>query len=324
MFGAKLSRGRLAKITVLLRPDELTITVHGFREDGLAAHPCLVLSGRHFETGIRNQRRIAAMRESRDTRREEAALARWNPRPRWYHPLIGRVVILTSRFIMTKMNKLSIEGRERFEALMERDGRGLLTYSNHVSLFDDPLLAANIVRGPYSKVRWVGADAINFFGNGFKAWLFTAGRSVPIMRGSGLDQPGMHFLSDRLKAGEWVHLLPEGGRTREDAAQMRDSFKAGIGMLVAEAKPLALPFYHYGMQNVLPVGAVRPRSGNEVRMVFGEAINCDDAWIAGVTAKAGPEGDTDTWRAIAAELYAAEAALERTIHPAFADGNGSS
>jgi monolysocardiolipin acyltransferase len=264
------------------------------------------------------------VREERDLRREEAALARWDARPRWYHPLLGRLVIAASRFIMTRMNKLSIEGWERFEELGERRGRGLLTYSNHVSLFDDPLLVANIVRGPYSKVRWVGADALNFFGNGFKAWLFTAGRSVPIMRGAGLDQPGMHFLCDKLKAGEWVHLLPEGGRTREPDAQMRDSFKAGIGMLVAEARPIALPFYHYGMHEVLPVGAVRPRSGHTVHMVFGEAVDCDDEWIARVAAKAGAEGDTAIWRAVAAELYEAEEALERAVHPAFARGSGTS
>ncbi|HUF52367.1 MAG TPA: lysophospholipid acyltransferase family protein [Dehalococcoidia bacterium] len=179
---------------------------------------------------------------------------------------------------------------------------------------------ANVVSGPYAKVRWVGADALNFFGNGLKAWLFTAGRSVPIMRGAGLDQPGMLFLRDRLAAEEWVHLLPEGGRTREEDARMRDSFKAGIGMLVAEAKPIALPFYHYGMQEVLPVGAVRPRSGHTVRMVFGEAIYCDEEWIALVAAKVGAEGDAAVWRAIAGELYEAEAALERAVHPAFAGG----
>jgi monolysocardiolipin acyltransferase len=254
--------------------------------------------------------------------RERAALARWDPRPRWYHPWIGRLVIGTSRLIMGRLNKLSIEGVDRFEVLRKgRGSRGLLTFSNHVSLFDDPLLVANIVRGPYSEVRWVGADALNFFGSGFKAWLFTAGRSVPIMRGAGLDQPGVDFLVERLQAGEWVHLMPEGGRTREADGRMAPSFKAGIGMLVADAKPIALPFYHYGMQAVLPVGAVRPRTGNQVRMVFGEAIDCDERWVAGVAERrevaAGDDGGL--WRAIAAELYEAEAALERAVHPAFAE-----
>ncbi|HEY5625636.1 MAG TPA: lysophospholipid acyltransferase family protein [Dehalococcoidia bacterium] len=259
------------------------------------------------------------MRASRDGHREQAALARWRPASRWYHPLIGRIVITASRLIMTHLNRLTIEGRERFEAAMERGSRGLLTYSNHVSLFDDPLLTANIVSGPYSQVRWVGADAINFFGSGFKAWLFTAGRSVPIMRGAGLDQPGIDFLRERLREGHWVHLLPEGGRTRDPAALLMSSFKAGIGMLIAETKPLALPFYHYGMHTVLPVGSVTPRARQDVRMIFGDVIDCDDEWLSGVAARYGDTGDgPGLWRAIAAETHETVARLERQVHPAFA------
>jgi monolysocardiolipin acyltransferase len=259
------------------------------------------------------------MSAARDVRREQAALARWKPAPRWYHPLIGRIVITTSRLIMTRLNRLTIEGRERFDAAMERGSRGLLTYSNHVSLFDDPLLTANIVSGPYSRVRWVGADAINFFGSRIKAWLFTAGRSVPIMRGAGLDQPGVNFLRDRLREGDWVHLLPEGGRTRDPEARLMSSFKAGIGMLIAETKPLALPFYHYGMHAVLPVGSVRPRARKDVRLLFGDVIDCDDAWLSEVAARHGDAGDgPGLWRAIAAETHETVARLERRVHPAFA------
>ncbi|HUF52368.1 MAG TPA: hypothetical protein VMR52_01175 [Dehalococcoidia bacterium] len=65
------------------------------------------------------------MSEERGLLREEAALRRWDPRARWYHPWLGRVVIAASRFVMTRMNKLTIEGRERFEALRERGGRGV-------------------------------------------------------------------------------------------------------------------------------------------------------------------------------------------------------
>ncbi|MEX1195453.1 MAG: lysophospholipid acyltransferase family protein [Dehalococcoidia bacterium] len=259
------------------------------------------------------------MSASRDTRREQAALDRWRPRPRWYHPLLGRLVITTSQVVMMRMNHLTIEGRERFDTAQDRGSRGLLTFSNHVSLFDDPLLISCLFSGPYSRVRWVGADAINFFGNRFKAWLFTAGRSVPIMRGAGLDQPGIDFLRDRLRAGDWVHLLPEGGRTRDPEARMAPSFKAGIGVLIAESKPLALPFYHYGMHKVLPVGAVRPRSGNRVRVLFGETMDCNEAWLSDLAERHEcADGDKATlWRAITGEMYDAASVLEHQLHPAF-------
>src|SRR5438094_3347608 len=74
---------------------------------------------------------------------ERCAVERWRPAPRWYHPAIGRVVITTSLFVTRVMNRLDVEGRENLDAVQSRDGRGLLTFSNHVSLFDDPLLTSN-------------------------------------------------------------------------------------------------------------------------------------------------------------------------------------
>lgn len=206
--------------------------------------------------------------------REERAVRRWKPGTRWHHPAMAYVVIRLSRLIVGRMNRLEVEGGERFDGLRERGGRGLLTFSNHVSMFDDPLLPCNLGLPKYSEVRWVAADALNFFGSPWKAWLFTAGKAVPIVRGAGMDQPGFRFLLERLKEGEWVHIFPEGKRTRKPVGMMADELKGGIGMLMAEAKPIALPFYHYGMHEVLPVGSLRPRRGKRVRLVFGEEIDC--------------------------------------------------
>jgi monolysocardiolipin acyltransferase len=233
---------------------------------------------------------------------------------------MARLVIAVSRFVMTGMNRLQVHGRERLDDVApERKGRGLLTVSNHVSLFDDPLLLANFVRGPYRDLRWVGADAINFFGSAPKAWLFTAGRGVPIIRGAaGIDQPGMRFLRDRLLEGEWVHMFPEGGRTRDPEARMLSEFRGGTGWLIAETKPVVLPFYHYGMHRVLPVSAVRPRSGNTVEVRFGEQVDCDKAW-AGETAlrRVGHAvAGVALWDALAAELRDRLHEIERQTHPA--------
>jgi monolysocardiolipin acyltransferase len=188
---------------------------------------------------------------------------------------------------------------------MDRGGRGLLTFSNHVSLFDDPLLPCNFGLPRYSDVRWVGADAINFFGSAPKAWLFTAGKAVPLVRGAGLDQPGFHFLRDRLRDGAWVHMFPEGGRTRDPEARMRPLLRPGIGHLMAEARPIALPFYHYGMHRVLPVGARLPRRGNTVRVVFGHPIDCEQ--------EVAKERTTRTLTTLAHEALTQ---LEAAVHPA--------
>ena len=230
---------------------------------------------------------------------------------------MAKVVIATSRIVTRRLNRLRIEGAGIFEQASQRGDRGLLTISNHVSLFDDPLLIANLVHGPYRDARWVGADALNFFGSAPKSWLFTAGKSVPIVRGVGIDQPGMHFLRDALLSGEWVHIFPEGGRTRDPESRMASSFKPGAGWLIAETNPITLPFYHFGMHSVLPVGAVRPRAGQDVRVVFGEAIDCDTHWVEGIAARSNVRGPR-LWEAISAEMHAVVAAIERTVHPAFA------
>lgn len=238
---------------------------------------------------------------------EERAVGRWKPGRRWYHPAMAYVTIRLSRLIMKRMNRLEVEGEERFEALRERGGRGLLTLSNHVSMFDDPLLPCNFGLPKYSEVRWVAADALNFFSNPWKAWLFTAGKAVPIVRGGGVDQPGFRFLLERLKEGEWVHIFPEGKRTRKPVGMMADELKGGIGMLMAEAQPIALPFYHYGMHDVLPVGSLRPRRGKQVRLVFGEKIDCAEL--------AGGQPSRQVAALMTKTALEALQELERRVHP---------
>src|SRR5207245_612976 len=172
--------------------------------------------------------------------REQKALARWTPaRNTLYNRTLTALVVGTSRFIMRAVNSLTIEGAERFEGLLSRGDRGLLTFSNHVSLFDDPFLVSNLRLPGYSEIRWVGADALNFFGSRMMAHIFSAGKCVPIVRGAGLEQPGLDYLRDRLLEGGWVHMFPEGGRTRDPNGLLSQPFKAGIGRLMAEARPIA-------------------------------------------------------------------------------------
>lgn len=208
-----------------------------------------------------------------------AAIARFRPAD----DLAARVVIggtvAVSRWIMTRRNRLTIEGIERFVAAKRRGGRGLLTFANHVSLLDDPLLVSCLPLGPTREVRWTAADAFNFFGGPVRGAFFGAGRCVPIVRGAGEDQPGFAFLRERLLAGDWVHIFPEGGRTRDPDGWMRPRLKSGIGRLIDETRPLALPFYHDGMHRVLPIGARIPARGEHVRLRFGEIVDCADSFV---------------------------------------------
>ena len=217
----------------------------------------------------------------------QSELKHWDRKERWYNPVICFFVGQTSRFIMRALNSLEVVGQEHWRSAFEAPSSGVLTFSNHVSLFDDPLIISAVGPINYAKTRWVPADHLNFFGTALKGRVFGAGKCVPIIRGAGLEQPGLAFLVERLKEGAWVHIFPEGGRTREPDARLRRPFKTGIGRLITEAKPMLLPFYHRGMEAILPIGSRLPRIGNSVRVLFGAPTQVDDAWIDARTDGAG-------------------------------------
>lgn len=242
--------------------------------------------------------------------RERRAVERWRPARRWYHPFLATLVISASTFITSKMNSLTIEGRDHYDEAIQRINRGLITYANHVSMLDDPLLISNLAPREYDRIRWVASDAVNFFGSAAKAWFFTAGKCVPLVRGAGIDQPGYFFLRDRLLDGDWVHIFPEGGRTRDPEALMSGSFKTSIGRLMDETRPLMLPYYHYGLHNVLPVGATFPLRANALRMVFGEL------WDSGRELDAVRDSGSARWERLTGVAFQILRSLEREVNPA--------
>ncbi len=247
--------------------------------------------------------------------RERAAVARWHPADTRLNRAVAWLAIRCSQLVMQRMNRLTLDGLERLRALENRGDRGLLTFSNHVSVLDDPLLIANmgLAELPYHRKRWVSADAVKLFSSPLNALIFSAGKCVPTVRGGGLDQPALHFLSDRLRHGDWVHIFPEGGANSDPQARLRHPFKAGIGRLIDQARPLALPFYHRGMQHVAPPRKL-PRRGHRVSVLFGEPVDCDDAFLARFDA-AGDAGRRDTrrrevWRALSEWAYGVLKELE--------------
>jgi len=248
--------------------------------------------------------------------RESRALARWKPPAGSLSDrALAALVIGLSRTIMRGMNSLTIEGAERFDRQLERGGRGLLTFSNHVSLFDDPLLLSNLRLPPYRRLRWVASDALNFFGSPWKSFIFNAGKCVPVVRGRGFDQPGFAYLLARLREGAWVHIFPEGRRTRDPGAMLSGPFKAGIGRLIVESEPLLLPFYHHGMRELLPVGSRLPRLRKRVRMVFGREVD-GRSIVEELRRRSGPDlSEAALWDAVAQRTYELLRRLEAELHP---------
>ena len=117
---------------------------------------------------------------------QQHAIRHWRPEDSWYKPLLCGLVVQLSRFVMRGMNRLSFRDQGRWEAAFaDSSGVGVLSFSNHVSLFDDPLLVSNLGATRYAEVRWIPADHKNFFSSRLMGMVFSSGKCVPIIRGGG-------------------------------------------------------------------------------------------------------------------------------------------
>lgn len=208
-----------------------------------------------------------------DTPAVRAALARFRPQRSIRRRMLAPVVVELCKILIQRLNHLESHNVEAFERAHALD-RPLLTFSNHTSLFDDPWLVATFSGRNWDQARWCAIDALNFFSNPLSARFFSAGKGVPIVRGAGIEQPGMSFLEERLREGEWVNIFPEGTRSRDprNLAQL----KTGMATLIKRTRPVLLPFHHTGMEKVLPIGTRWPRFGNQIRLKFGESVDSDD------------------------------------------------
>lgn len=237
-----------------------------------------------------------------------AAVARWRPASSARNQVLTPLVISACRLWMQRLNTLVIEDEDRLLAA-RASGRGLLTFSNHVSLFDDPLLTSCMSSTTWSRVRWIAADALNFFGTPVRAAVFNAGKCVPIVRGAGVEQPGLGFLAERLRVGDWVHIFPEGGRSRDPNGRLRTPLKTGLAELIRRSAPTVLAFHHDGMSEVLPIGSRFPRFGRTVTVGFGESEDSRSG-LAELSA-----GEITDWAAD--QLLALQAkSRERILRPA--------
>ncbi len=148
----------------------------------------------------------------------------------------------------------------------EAQDRQTPTPLSTASPFQSPLMPHP--RPPPTRVyRWTLCATDRCFRYSALVPFFRAAKVLPIARGGGLAQPGMAAAEARLAAGDWVHLFPEGTRSRDGVTL--GPVRKGVGRLVASVPedrppPLLLPFVHRGMEGVMPRGRVLPATGQQV------------------------------------------------------------
>lgn len=183
-----------------------------------------------------------------------------------------------------------------------RKSSPLLTYSNHISCIDDPVLWASVFPLSYyttrtDAIRWSAAAVEICFSKPWHSTFFSLGKTFPIVRGIGLDQPAMKFSLALLNHNQWLHLFPEGRVMRDDKQQKLSNkdkgytFKWGISKLIldyfnnsSDRLLRILPFYHLGMDEVLPVGRPYvPRVGKRITVyVKPTAIEMDSQLLKAI------------------------------------------
>ncbi|XP_071543863.1 tafazzin [Panulirus ornatus] len=189
-------------------------------------------------------------------------------------PLVGTFSKILLRWC-NNVNGYNVE-RLREWVSSRPEGTPLLTVSNHYSCIDDPALWGLLRwRDLWSArtMRWSPAAHDIAFTRRIYSWFFSHGKCVPIIRGLGVYQQAMDFLIERLQEGQWVHIFPEG---KVNMSMERMRLKWGVGRLVYDSPvcPIVLPFYHVGMDKILPNQVPYiPRIGKTVTVVVGEPMD---------------------------------------------------
>ncbi|RZC80776.1 hypothetical protein C5167_043364 [Papaver somniferum] len=199
-------------------------------------------------------------------------------------PMIGNVC----HFFMHGLNHVQIYGAEKLQkaVLQRQQGKSLITVSNHVASVDDPfvisaLLPPSVLFDAHG-LRWTLCASDRCFKNPVTSAFFRSVKVLPVSRGEGLYQKGMDMAIKKLNNGGWVHIFPEGSRSR-DGGKTIGSAKRGVGRLVMDADntPIVVPFVHSGMQEIMPIGANFPRVGKTVTVIIGDPISFEDLLIKG-------------------------------------------
>lgn len=194
-------------------------------------------------------------------------------------PILGNVC----HVFMNGLNRVQVYGLEKLHtALLERPkGKPLLTVSNHVASMDDPLVIASLLPPQVlldaRNLRWTLCATDRCFKNPVTSAFFRSVKVLPVARGDGIYQEGMDLALSKLNNGGWVHIFPEGSRSR-DGGKTMGSCKRGVARFVldGDSMPVVIPFVHTGMQEIMPIGASIPRIGKMVTVIVGDPINFDD------------------------------------------------
>ena len=205
----------------------------------------------------------------------------WRIGSRFVVPAVG----IFSKIWTDFMNKSNIYNHHVFLDTLSKHynaaknkKKPLITISNHSSCMDDPLIWGSLIPFKWhlnsNRLRWSAAAQEICFSKGWHSAFFSLGRTFPIVRGKGIYQPAMDYATELLKEGSWIHFFPQGKVVVKPEKQLSNcdqtvkysndkksyELKWGVARLIIDHvfgennsnEIDILPFYHIGMETVLP------------------------------------------------------------------------
>ncbi|KAG9044394.1 hypothetical protein FS837_008219 [Tulasnella sp. UAMH 9824] len=197
---------------------------------------------------------------------------------------VGAVGLASKLFLRLGCSEVHVNGLPiLLDALKEenRQGQGIITVANHISVWDDPVAWGILPWRSYFSsrtTRWtLGASDI-MFTNPLLSQFFRNGQVIETFRGQGIHQEALNVATEKLNCGDWIHIFPEGKVNQVKLQPGRGllRFKWGVAhmMLRAKVPPKVIPIYLEGFDDVMPENRgfpkFLPRLGSKIRVTFGE------------------------------------------------------
>ncbi|MBN2790001.1 MAG: 1-acyl-sn-glycerol-3-phosphate acyltransferase [Candidatus Delongbacteria bacterium] len=213
---------------------------------------------------------------------------------------------LTSIFIwiwMYILNSSRFYGKD----IIQREKAPYVFASNHTTMFDSGFIDCIVFlkKGMlnYKYLPYHTPEYGNFYKNWFMSMYMNFVKCIPLERGKGIDQFAQKLVTQKLINGGIVHIFPEGTRSRSGDLLPG---KGGVGKRIYESKVKAIPCYHEGIRDILPVGKSMPRVGKKVRVIIGEPIFFDEFFKM--------ENKPETWKLISERIMEEIKNLKGELH----------
>lgn len=173
----------------------------------------------------------------------------------------------------------------------------------------------------HGRVRWSLCARELCYSNHLFAQFFKSGKTLPIERGAGPNQPVMGVIAAEVGRGSWVHIFPEG---RINYTGQLGKLRWGVGKIFCDAVahsetvPRVVPLYHSGMGRILPRRGRIPHAGHTVTVLVGEPLQMEDLAIrCRATKVASEEEQRCVWQDVATRIEKVLRALEAQVPPNF-------